>query len=408
MPVVGTEESLKTSSISIVEYRSLLSKFLIRLCVAVTLSVAFLIVGELYSFRQHSPNVQNIMMGPMRTKLSGASASEREYWRQFVAADRFAYQPYVLWRRKPFQGSMIRVSEDGIRRTLHTNCDGPSFTIWMFGDSTLWGAGATDDETIASFLAGDYERQGRKVCVVNYGEDGWANTQEVIELIEELKHGARKPDVVVFYDGEIEAFNAYQLHRADMPSRYNTFESYLDGWIAEQKPGFAYLAKSNTHRYLEELAERLTRHKNPPAMTDDEVEALAGSILQNYQQNMDVVDLLAQHFGFRAIFAWYPVLLVGHKQLTSYEQETELKREQALPGITRVYRAAYRECEQTHRQNLYYLGNLFDDQKRWLFEDSVHIKPEGNRIVADRLFQILEHPSRRSGKNSDSWPLGRR
>ena len=400
MSVLGTEESLKTSSIPIVEYRSLLSKFLIRLCIAVTLSVAFLVVGELYSFRQHSPNVQNIMI--MRTELSGASASEREYWRQFDAADRYTYQPYVLWRRKPFQGSMIRVSEDGIRRTLHTNCNDRSFTIWMFGDSTLWGAGATDGETVASFLAADYERQGRKICVVNYGESGWANTQEVIELIEELKHGARKPDVVVFYDGGTEAFTAYQSRRADMPNRYNSFESYLEGWSAEQKPGFAYVEKTNTHRYLEEMAQKLTRHgKNTSAMTDDEVEALAGSILQNYQQNMDIVGLLAQHFGFRAIFTWYPVLVVGHKQLTPDEQKAELKREQALPGVTRVYRAAYRDCEQTHRQNLYYLGDLFDDQKRWLFEDGVHLKPEGNRIVADRLFQILERLSRRSGKNSD-------
>jgi hypothetical protein len=105
--------------------------------------------------------------------LRSASASEREYWRQYDAADRFNYQPYVLWRRKPFQGSMLTISEDGIRRTLHTKCDEGSYTIWMFGDSALWGDGATDNETIASFLASDYERQGRKACVVNYGESAW-------------------------------------------------------------------------------------------------------------------------------------------------------------------------------------------------------------------------------------------
>jgi len=152
-------------------------------------------------------------MVPIRRKLAGASASEREYWRQFDAAGRFTYKPYVLWPRKPSRGSMISVSEDGIRRTSHTECNDRSFTIWMFGDSNLWGAGATDDETIASFLAGDYERAGRKVCVVNYGEGGWENTQEVIELIEKLKHSLRKPDVVIFYDGGTEVFTAYQSSR---------------------------------------------------------------------------------------------------------------------------------------------------------------------------------------------------
>ena len=409
MPVAGTEESPKTSDIPIAEYRSLLSKFLIRLCVTVTLGVIFLVLGELFSFRRHPPNARDIMMGPVRIQLSSATASEREYWRQYEAADTFTYQPYVLWRRKPFQGSMISVSEDGIRRTLHTKCDDRSFTIWMFGDSTLWGSGATDDQTIPSFLAGEFEREGRNVCVVNYGEGGWANTQEVIELIEKLKHTARKPNVVIFYDGGTEAFTAYQSRQADMPTNYSSFKNYLDGWSAEQKPGFAYLQKTNTHRYLEEMAQKLTRHgKNTSAMTDDEVEALAGNILQNYQQNMDIVGLLAQHFGFRAIFTWYPVLVVGHKQLTPDEQKAELLQEQNLPGVTRVYRAAYGLCEQAHLQNLYYLGDLFDDQKRSLFEGIAHLKPEGNRIVADRLFQILEDPSRRPRNSSGSSQLGHR
>jgi len=347
------------------------------------------------------------MMAPVIIDLSSVSASKREYWRQYEAADRFTYEPYVLWRRKPFHGSMINVSEDGIRRTLHTKCDDRSFTIWMFGDSTLWGAGATDDQTIASFLAGDYEREGQRVCVVNYGEGAWSNTQEVIELIEKLKHTARKPNVVIFYDGSTDAFTAYQSRQADIPSNYNSFKTYLDGWSAEQKPGFSYLGKTNTRRYLQTIAEKLTRRgKKILPITDDEVETLAASILQNYQQNMDIVELLAQHFGFRAIFAWYPVLMVGHKHLTPEEQRTELLQEQDLPGLARVYRAAYRHCEQTHRQNLYYLGDLFDDQKRWLFDGIAHTKPEGNRIVADRLFQILEDPSRRSRKNSDSSQLG--
>jgi len=193
-----------------------------------------------------------------------------------------------------------------------------------------------------------------------------------------------------------------------MPSNYNSFKSYWDGWSAEQKPGFSYLAKTNTYRYLEKIAGKLARRGKNISETDDEVEALASSVLQNYQQNMDIVDLLAQHFGFRAIFAWYPVLVVGHKQLTPYEQTIEVNWEQDLPGETRFCRAAYRHCEQTHRQNLYYLGDLFDDQRAWLFRDISHIKPEGNRIVADRLFQILEHPSQLPDKNPEASQLGHR
>jgi len=358
-------------------------------------------VGELISYRRDFRQAGD-MMDPMINKTGVSSASaEREYWRQWDAAHRYTYHPYVLWRHRPFQGSMINVSENGVRRTSHIQCDEPSFTIWMFGDSSMWGTGATDDETIPSYLASDYDREGRRVCVVNYGEAGWENTQEVIELMEQLKHGPHKPNVVIFYDGGTEAFNAYQSHRADTPTNYTSFEKYLDNWSTQQMPGFSYLQQTNTYRLLDKEAGKLSRgHKSEKssAIADDEVEALAGSIMQNYQQNMDIVELLAQHYGFRAIFTWYPVIVVGHKRLTPYEKHAVEESEQDFPGITRIYRAAYFHCEETHRPNLYYLGDVFDHQNGWLFLGNSHLKPEGNRIVAERLFRILEHPTQLNTK----------
>ena len=375
------------------EYQSLFSGFFIRFCVAVTLGVTLMVLGELFSYRQHLPNAQDMMEPVINRNLTELNPSEREYWRQYDTSHTFTYEPYVLWRHKPFHGSMINVNERGIRKTSHSQCEQGNFTIWMFGDSTLWGVGATDDETIPSFLAGDYEREGRKACVVNYGEGGWSNTQEVIQLIEQLKHAARKPDIVIFYDGGTEAFTAYQSQRADMPSNYSNFKNYLETWSAEQRPGFSYLQKTNTHRLLQKLAGKLSpgvEGNRGSTMSDDEVESLAGSILQNYEQNMDVVGLLAQKYGFRAIFTWYPVLVAGHKRLTPYEQAAEKEQERRFPGITRMYRAAYARCEQTHRENLYYLGDVFDDEPAWLFRGIAHLKPQGNEIVADRLFQIVE------------------
>lgn len=388
------------------QYPSLFSGFFARLCVAVTLGVILLVVGELVSYRQHLPNAQDMMEPVINRNLSHLNASEREYWREYDTSHTFTYQPYVLWRHKPFHGSMINVSEDGIRQTLHTQCEQGNFTIWMFGDSTLWGVGSTDDETIPSFLAADYEREGRKVCVINYGEGGWSNTQEVIELLEQLKHAPRRPDVVIFYDGGTEAFTALQSHQADLPSNYSTFRNYLETWSAEQRPGFSYLQKTNTHRLLEKLAGNLplrVEANGRSTMSDDEAQSLAGSILQNYEQNMDVVGLLAQKYGFRAIFTWYPVLVAGHKRLTPYEQAAEKEQERRFPGITRMYRAAYARCEQTHRENLYYLGDVFNNEPAWLFRGIAHLKPKGNQIVADRLFQIVEQPSHPSnGKNVDA------
>jgi hypothetical protein len=61
--------------------------------------------------------------------------------------------------------------------------------------------GAPDWGTIPAYLQEELEeRFNGAVCVVNYGEDGFASTQEVILLLIELQRG-NVPDAVIFYDG---------------------------------------------------------------------------------------------------------------------------------------------------------------------------------------------------------------
>lgn len=394
VPIAPAEQSAEVGNTS-TGYKSLFSDFLVRFCVAVALSIVLLLSGELFSYWWSPTSASDAMEPVINRKLSNASEAEREYWRQYDESRKFTFHPYVLWRRQPFHGSMINVDEAGIRRTSHSECNDRNFTVWMFGDSTLWGAGASDDETIPSLLAADYERRGQQVCVVNYGEGGWANTQEVIELAEQLKHSAGKPNIVIFYDGGTEAFTAYQSGQVDVPSNSNNFKNYLETWSSEQKPGFLYFRKTNTYRLLERVAEKLSGKRTEASLTDDQVESLAAGVLRNYEQNIDLVRLLARQFNFRPIFTWYPVLVSGHKPLTTFEIEASLNQEKTFPGITRMYRAAYRECGQAQAQyaNLYCLNDVFDGHKEWLFRGISHVKPAGNQIVADRLYDIIEHGS---------------
>jgi hypothetical protein len=56
-----------------------------------------------------------------------------------------------------------------------------------------------------------------------------------------------------------------------------------------------------------------------------------------------------------------------------------------------MYRAAYKKARELNRPDFLYLGDLLDDQKGSLYVGIAHLRPEGNQIVADRLFDILEH-----------------
>jgi hypothetical protein len=394
VPLTENDRTVDRRPALTTQYKSLLKYFAVRFCVAVTLGVILLGAVEFYAYWRYLPAARDVMEPAVKLDLAEAgSVAEREYWKEFEQANKVTYHQYVLWRRAPYRGEVISINPEGVRRTLHTQCDDKTFTIWMFGDSVMWGAGAPDEQTIPSFVALDYEKAGRPVCIVNYAEKGWANTQEMVGLIEQLKHATRKPDIVLFYDGGTEAFAAYQSGRADVHSNYNSFKNFLDNWGASQKAGFSYFEQTNTYRLLKRIAVRAPFHnqKEPaPAVTRD-TETLSAAVVENYVQNMDIVNSLAKQYGFRAIFAWYPNLAVGHKELTPYEQQVLNMEYQKFPDLGSMYEAVYKRGRGVRSPDFHYLGDLLDDQKSSLYVGISHLKPEGNRIVAHQLFDILQH-----------------
>lgn len=378
-------------------YSVLLKKFALQFCVAVTVGVLLLVLGEFIAYLKFSAHPHENIDLAMREVTPNSSPSEREYWKEFNESNQIEYHPYVLWRREPYKGEQIQVSDDGIRRTLHSQCDGHEFTIWMFGDSTMWGAGAPDGETIPSLVGAKYENAGRKACVVNYGEKGWVGTQEIVQLMLELrKPSAKKPDAVLFYDGSMETYVPYQSGLVDVHASYHRFKAYIEGWKKEDKPGFGYLQKTNTYHELEGLAEKLAADAKGHAgkkYTPQQVSDLAEAIVQNYLGNVEMVDALAEHYHFRPIFIWHPNIEVGHKHLTADEQHLRYLEESGLPGISELYRASYARAAEIHRSDFYNFGNLLDDRNDTLYVEATHLSGEGNRIVADRIFQILEQHS---------------
>lgn len=374
-------------------YKHLLRQFAVRLCVAVTLGVLLLCAVEFYSFKRYHRVAQDNLEPAVNVDLrDDGTSADREYWREFDESNKVTYHQYVLWRRAPYSGELISIDQDGVRRTLHTQCDGKTFTIWMFGDSVMWGSGTPDAETIPSLVAQDYEKAGKPVCIMNYAEKGWSNTQAVIELIEQLKHTTRKPDIVLFYDGGTEAFAAYQNHRADVHSNFGAFRNFLDSWSDTQQAGFAYLRQTNTYRFLDRIALKTPFHDKTqkPATSDMEIEELASAVIENYRQNMDLVDLLAKQDGFRAIFAWYPNLAVGHKLLTPYEEEVLQLEYEKFPDLGLMYQAVYNRGREISSPEFYNFQDSVDDQKSTLYRGISHMRPEGDRIVADKLFDLLE------------------
>ena len=377
-------------------YLRLLKTFLVRVCVAVTVGVLIMLAVELYSFTRYRNSGTDVLEFGVKLDLEeNGSAADRKYWREFEQSNRVLYHQYVLWRRAPFQGEMISIDPNGVRQTTNTRCDGQTFTIWMFGDSVMWGAGTVDSETIPSLIAADYQKVGKPVCVVNYAEKGWSNTQEMVGLIELLKHASRKPDIVLFYDGGTEAFAAYQNGEADVHSNFGLFSNFLDSWGKTHQAGFSYLRQTNTYRLLENLAAKQMFHRKASTQQNSQLDVarLSADVIANYQQNIAIIQLLAKQYGFRPVFAWYPNLAVGHKEQTPYEKQVLAAQYQQFPNLGAMYQAVYDRSREIKSPDFYNLANSVDGQKESLYIGISHMKPAGTHLMADKLFAILNNDS---------------
>jgi len=113
-------------------------------------------------------------------------------------------------------------------------------------------------------------------------------------------------------------------------------------------------------------------------------------VIDNYIQNIGIIDLLGKQYGFRPVFAWYPNLAVGHKQLTSYEEQVLRFQYEDFPDLGLMYKAVYDKSAEIKSADFYNLADIVDDQKASLYVGISHMKPEGDRIVAHRLFEIIE------------------
>jgi len=393
VPLTKDEQRVEIPPVSSGPYRRLLRSFGVRLCVAVTLAVILMGAVELYSYYRYRDYGRDVLEPGVKLDMAeNGNAEDREYWNEYAQSDRVTYHQYVLWRRAPYHGASISINQDGVRLTAHTQCDDKTFTIWMFGDSVMWGAGSTDAETIPSLVAQEYESAGTPVCIVNYGEKGWSNTQEMVGLIELLKHASRKPNVVLFYDGGTEAFAAYQSGEADVHSNFNLFRNFLDNWGKTQRASFSYLQQTNTYRLLQRLATKMPFHErqNERATRYLDMQTLSTAVIDNYIQNIGIIDLLGKQYGFRPVFAWYPNLAVGHKQLTSYEEQVLRFQYEDFPDLGLMYKAVYDKSAEIKSADFYNLADIVDDQKASLYVGISHMKPEGDRIVAHRLFEIIE------------------
>jgi len=121
---------------------------------------------------------------------------------------------------------------------------------------------------------------------------------------------------------------------------------------------------------------------------DIEPQAMAAAIQESYFANVEMVQVLAETYGFRAFFFWQPVLLAGDKPMTQ-DEEAALEAERT-PAMAALFTEVYQNVAAQDRGNFIFLGAIFDEEIDGVYLDLVHVTPVGNALIAEAMLAVIE------------------
>ena len=160
------------------------------------------------------------------------------------------------------------------------------------------------------------------------------------------------------------------------------------------------MRNSQVAQLLYKYVEGQKQDSGQPALVfEKDASTLNEYIATTYVQNYQIVDALAKQYGFDYAFFWQPVIGYGEKVLTP-EEGTMLHDANAIR--VKLNDETYERMQFIHSvydtiapildplEHVYNLSHIFDDQRKSMYIDFVHVTPEANQMVAAEMFGRLQ------------------
>jgi len=301
------------------------------------------------------------------------------------------YQPYTAWRQNPISLPTLTLNKDGYRIHKQSKKNKPgALKIGFFGGSTMWGTGVDDNNTIPAFfdeLTDNYD-------VLNYGERGYTSRQELALLIN-LINQKKAPDIVVFYDG----FNDLWIHcNYAITTSLNSHQEEptlrkLVSNASTQSALYANLVQPFVN-FFQSLAKKRVQADKLACSTDPKrAQAVADMMLANWTMARQLVT----GYGGKFYGFLQPQLYSGSPR----SDYVVLKKKQRGRGteFKAVYPLLQRQISQIKGQWAYDFSGAFDGNQP-IYVDDVHVAPAGNRIIAEKIRNIVLEKEKTAKENN--------
>ncbi len=333
------------------------------------------------------------------------------------------YAPFVVWRSNPALNSdSVTVNDEGYRITPGVSRDPDAYKVFLLGGSAMWGEMVSDSGTIGAYLQASLsELLQRPVAVSNMAQIAHSSTQEVIELMLQLRSG-NVPDFVIYYDGFNDVWGAYEAGRAGTHHSEGPISARVEGRpeaFDVRPPLETLLRESNTWLLVTSLRNRVSDRESELQRVETyhtrgvDPDFLAMEVVETYLGNCGVVEALAARYGFECMFVWQPSVWFGDKILTEYEIDIyeggyEFFLAGGDPSFKVLYTATYDLFGETAVDSVHYISfaRIFDGVEETVYSDysGVHLEEWANEIIAEELQVILLELDPAAARIADSPP----
>ena len=323
-----------------------------------------------------------------------------DYFADHSREEEVLWRPYVYVKNPTFSGTHMAVDSLGHRVTPHAPSSSNNILqVFFLGGSTTFGWYQRAEHTIPAEAARRLQElvgDSARVVVTNFGVPGQTFTQEIIELMLQLREGKR-PDIVVFYDGINDVMAAIQNNQSGLPqNEANRSADFQRGRERAEavRPGFRgamLTAKRMGKDVLSRLqvAQRIVAVKTPPPFVRQPIDSLAASSVKFYVANVELVEALAARYGFQPIYVWQPALLSSNKPMTV--REKWLRRSQPIGDLhLAVPPLLDPAMAELHIDHFIDATTLFDRDSLEVYTDVYgHTYERANPRIVDTLMPML-------------------
>ncbi len=345
-----------------------------------------------------TPGTGNIGRAPVEALYPGLNKNQVKALREETNSRPVIYEPFTQFKERPYQGKYVNVDRNGFRITKNQHPWPPpagGLNIFLFGGSTTFGYGVSDDETIASHLQ-DYLtiRVGQDVRLYNFGRGWYYSTQERI-LFEELLASGLIPDLAIFMDGLNDFY--YHANKPQLTYRLSHFVAQRQqlGYHVER-----FFSRTALMRAIRGVRNQLSNwflgeETNGPFSQETDANANGGKfrdpkisdrVLERYQANKKIIEGVSSSFGVQPIFVWQPVPMY---QYDLQYHPTGKFGSNAWWTQYGYERMADRNKKNELGNNFLWCGDIQKDEKQTLYVDTVHYSAGFSKTLAMYIANLL-------------------